>query len=44
MTDILRNSNGRKVDFKNTVIVQTCAGANRIIAPKHLEVFMDDTR
>ena len=30
----ITDSNGRKVDFKNTVIIMTSnAGANRIIAP-----------
>lgn len=33
----ITDSNGRLVDFKNTVIIMTSnAGANRIIAPKHL--------
>ena len=33
----ITDSNGRKVDFKNTVIIMTSnAGANRIIAPKYL--------
>lgn len=33
----ITDSNGRKVDFKNTVIIMTSnAGANRIIAPKRL--------
>ena len=40
----ITDSNGRKVDFKNTVIIMTSnAGANRIIAPKHLGFSMDDT-
>lgn len=33
----ITDSNGRKVDFKNTVIIMTSnAGANRIISPKRL--------
>ena len=33
----ITDSNGRKVDFKNTVIIMTSnAGAQRIMAPKHL--------
>ena len=40
----ITDSNGRKADFKNTVIIMTSnAGANRIIAPKHLGFSMDDT-
>ena len=44
MTDILQIPMEEKVDFKNTVIIMTSnAGANRIIAPKHLGFSMDDT-
>ena len=33
----ITDSNGRKIDFKNTVIIMTSnAGAQRIMAPKHL--------
>ena len=40
----ITDSNGRKVDFKNTVIIMTSnAGANRIIAPKHLGFSVDNT-
>ena len=40
----ITDSSGRKVDFKNTVIIMTSnAGANRIIAPKHLGFSMDQT-
>ena len=40
----ITDSQGRKVDFRNTVIIMTSnAGANRIIAPKHLGFSMDDT-
>ena len=40
----ITDSTGRVVDFKNTVIIMTSnAGANRIIAPKHLGFSMDDT-
>ena len=37
----ITDSNGRKVDFKNTVIIMTSnAGANRIIAPKTFRIFL----
>ena len=40
----ITDSNGRKVDFKNTVIIMTSnAGANRIIAPKYLGFSVDNT-
>ena len=40
----ITDSTGRVVDFKNTVIIMTSnAGANRIIAPKHLGFSVDNT-
>lgn len=41
----ITDSNGRKVDFKNTVIIMTSnAGANRIIAPKQLGFVTENDR
>lgn len=40
----ITDSKGRKVSFKNTIIIMTSnAGANRIVDPKHLGFSQGDT-